>query len=233
MATVTYNFWIGSIKVDYNNSFQVTIDQVLLDVSLASLRYHKKMFQPCMILAKLKLSLPSGSTTMPSADAILKTFKNSKVTFKEKIGDKTTTIAQNYYVFKVIPEFTRSGGVQSVYVTLHIYSPDHKLTLDKYCRSYSNRKLANDILSGGVNDKEHPLSKAGFTADTIDVSHLKFLNYLYSDTNNDLKYREFIQPYLLQYNESFYDFMARTANRCGEFWSRRLQCCTSRKARSR
>ena len=29
---------------------------------------------------------------------------------------------------------------------------------------------------------------------------------------------ERIQPYLVQYNESFYDFMVRTANRCGEFF---------------
>ena len=32
----------------------------------------------------------------------------------------------------------------------------------------------------------------------------------------DSSKKEFIQPYLVQYNESFYDFMARTANRCGE-----------------
>lgn len=30
--------------------------------------------------------------------------------------------------------------------------------------------------------------------------------------------RERIQPYLVQYNESFYDFMVRTCNRCGEFF---------------
>lgn len=31
-------------------------------------------------------------------------------------------------------------------------------------------------------------------------------------------FSEYIQPYLVQYNESFYDFMVRTANRCGEFF---------------
>lgn len=35
----------------------------------------------------------------------------------------------------------------------------------------------------------------------------------------DLKIlKERIQPYLVQYNESFYDFMVRTCNRCGEFF---------------
>lgn len=31
------------------------------------------------------------------------------------------------------------------------------------------------------------------------------------------KLLEYIHPYLVQYNESFYDFLIRTANRCGEF----------------
>lgn len=29
--------------------------------------------------------------------------------------------------------------------------------------------------------------------------------------------KEFIQPYLVQYNESFFDFLVRVSNRCGEF----------------
>lgn len=35
--------------------------------------------------------------------------------------------------------------------------------------------------------------------------------YLYYDD------KEFIQPYLVQYNESFFDFLVRVSNRCGEF----------------
>ena len=31
------------------------------------------------------------------------------------------------------------------------------------------------------------------------------------------KTQELVQPYLVQYNESFYDFLCRVANRCGEF----------------
>lgn len=36
--------------------------------------------------------------------------------------------------------------------------------------------------------------------------------YLYYGDN-----KEFIQPYLVQYNESFFDFLVRVCNRCGEF----------------
>ena len=54
---------------------------------------------------------------------------------------------------------------------------------------------------------------------------MRFLKHIESDTSTDTNANstdtdidtEFIQPYLVQYNESFYDFLVRTANRCGEF----------------
>lgn len=216
MATVSYNFWIGSINVDYNNSFQISIGSVTLDVSLASLRYHKKMYQPGYILTKLKLSLPSGATTMPDVASIIETFKNSKVTLEVTTDSDTDTIAKNYYVYKVVPEYTTNASGQYVYVTLEIYSPDHKLTLDKYCKTHVNKKLCTDIITDELSEIGI-LHAAGFSTETVDCTNRRFLNYYYK-SNNQLLQREFIQPYLVQYNESFYDFMNRTANRCGEYF---------------
>lgn len=206
--------------MDYSDSFQLSIDSIDVDVSLASLRYHKKMYQPGMILAKLQMSLPSSDTSgiLPGMKAVVDTFKGKESTLEVVIDNVTTTVASGYYVFKVVPEYTRSTNGQSVYVTLYVYSPDYKLTLDRFCRSYANKKLATDILLGGLSDTGNPLNKAGFTTDTVDTGHMKFLNYLFSNADNTLVYKEFIQPYLVQYNESFFDFMCRTANRCGEFF---------------
>lgn len=39
----------------------------------------------------------------------------------------------------------------------------------------------------------------------------------YGKNTDIIVQKEFIQPYLVQYNESFYDFITRVANRCGEF----------------
>ena len=189
---------------------------VTLDVSLASLRYHKKMYQPGLIQAKLKLSLPAGSNSpLPEVTSIIKTFKNSKVTLKVKTDNDSDFIAQNYYVFKVVPEYTTNTSGQYVYVSLDIYSPDHKLTLDKYCKTHVNKKLCTDIMADELKDNGI-LKAAGFTTDTVDCSNRRFLNYWYK-SENDLMQREFIQPYLVQYNESFHDFLNRTANRCGEY----------------
>ena len=56
---------------------------------------------------------------------------------------------------------------------------------------------------------------------TKHTNYAPFDNLNYSIVSSDKKTTtcyEPIQPYLVQYNESFYDFMARTANRCGEFF---------------
>lgn len=47
------------------------------------------------------------------------------------------------------------------------------------------------------------------------VTNPLFLSY--PDSKNKT-YTEFIQPYLVQYNESFLDFLIRVTNRCGEFF---------------
>lgn len=58
-------------------------------------------------------------------------------------------------------------------------------------------------------------------------SEIKKLNSIINDGtksqfNKNPRYlyyndKEFIQPYLVQYNESFFDFLVRVSNRCGEF----------------
>ena len=51
--------------------------------------------------------------------------------------------------------------------------------------------------------------------DAFIVTNTLFLTYT---NNTDKTYTEFIQPYLVQYNESFLDFLVRVTNRCGEFF---------------
>ena len=45
------------------------------------------------------------------------------------------------------------------------------------------------------------------------IKNPQFISY-----KKDNNYFEFIQPYLVQYNESFLDFLVRVTNRCGEFF---------------
>ena len=65
------------------------------------------------------------------------------------------------------------------------------------------------------------MADAGVALNTdTKLTYLRYVKLVKKEDNDDEKEEkefEFIQPYLVQYNESFYDFLARTANRCGEF----------------
>lgn len=95
-----------------------------------------------------------------------------------------------------------------MYVKLTIHSYDKLMAIDKYCKAFTTKKLCSDILR-----KE--FAGFGLSNDMLlaDIGNLRNLTYKDGD-----KQTEMIQPYLVQYNESFYDFMVRTANRCGEFF---------------
>ena len=223
-----YKFTVNSVNLSLTDGADVKIARDKdYKLTLKSLRYHKKIYQPGFIEAKLLLKQNPGTTQVPTKDEVVSFFKNKSVNLSQN-GSTTKYIAKDYYVYKVMPEYLRETKGEKatepyINVTLHIYSPDHKLTLDKYCKTHVNKKLVDDILTEETKDGGI-LKAAGFSSNTVDGSNIRFLNYYYVSkyTNNDVNQpefslREFIQPYLVQYNESFYDFLSRTANRCGEY----------------
>ena len=119
-------------------------------------------------------------------------------------------IAKNCFVYEVNPQLKRNNNGKQMFVKLYIFSMDKLMTLNKYSKAYVARKLGSEILQPeslqfGISAAETPLVQT-------DCGGQQFL--MYKDGSAT---REFIQPYLVQYNESFYDFLVRTSNRCGEF----------------
>ena len=144
-------------------------------------------------------------------------------------------VAENYYVHEVNPQMVHGDFGYKINVKLSIYSMDKLMTLNKYSKVYVNKKLGSGILmpesrTFGYQGSKDPLIKT-------DIGHMCFLKYPENlvisvtnanapeDADEEEKTKkmtatvnaEFIHPYLVQYNESFYDFLSRTANRCGEF----------------
>lgn len=197
--------------------FKLDTDRTLKAVCL-NVMYKKKVYQPCEIVAKVQITVNKGSAPTPAE--LGKLFLNKPVELE--VGNNQ--VASKYYVHEIVPQYTTRGGA-SIYVDFHIYSNDKKLTLDKYCKAYTGRKLVEEILKADIqlvdenwkdvdNAKDSTVQDLLKSADVTiaDDSQLQFLSY-----TRDNEKHEFIQPYLVQYNESFYDFLARTANRCGEF----------------
>jgi len=217
--------------VSKNQHKEIKLNDVACELWLHELSYHKKIFQPGMVLAKLQLKrkeypVNEKNIGIPT-DIIVDHFMDNVL----KVTRDGKDVATDYYIYKVIPEYRRdSDSNQYVELTCYCYSRDHKLTLNPYSKMYVNKKLVGDMTKTGNEgimqaEMDGILKTAGFDDKTVDCSSLRFLQYITKPEKKDEKgnvtqkeeRKEFIQPYLVQYNESFYDFLARVANRCGEF----------------
>ena len=194
-------------------------------VVLCGVKINRKIYQPTEIEAELNISQTitdtSGKTTgsAPKFSDVRDFLLQREVSLDILEMDRTPqalvckkihTIATNCYVYELTPQLKKEGSTTKMYVKLSIFSMDKLMTLNKYSKAYVARKLGSEILQpeslqfGTISD--------GVPLIESDISSQRHLTYAVDD-----KRLEFIQPYLVQYNESFYDFLVRTSNRCGEF----------------
>lgn len=183
--------------------------------------FHKQMYSPNVIEADI-LVIPEAINNLstrafiPNED-VYRLFSKKFVTLK----CDEQNVCSNYYVHEVIPrKFS-----DKMYITLKIYSLDKLLTLEKTCNAFVSKKLASEICCGSgkgegmlknfylTNDEKG--TKKNVTVQ-LDYSNMKQLVKVDKQKTPTLV-QEHIFPYLVQYNESFYDFLARTTNRWGEF----------------
>ena len=209
---------------------KTTTNVCSFDVTLTKLEYKKKVYEPCQILANLQVGVVQERTDVKTKETTTladgktnveeKTekghFKPVEMIDSEKINllkgasveleIDSNKVAQNYFIYKVRSSYRMVSGKTSLFVELTIFSRDKLMTLDKYSRAYTARKLYTDILS-----------EEAKKFDSVEVAnHMQLLKYQDSSTKATSR-DELRIPYLVQYNESFYQFMVRSANRFGEF----------------
>ena len=191
-------------------------------LGLHALRYNRKLYQPGEIETEISIK------PAPAVSDVVTAFLKQKVELT--LVSANITIAKNYYVHELLP-LEMKGDATVLYIKLLIYSMDKVMTLDKYSKVYVGKKLGSGILE--TEAKNFTVGTNAVSVSCENLRHLKYEQEMLikkkptetTDTNggDDSIYTtikipsEFIQPYLVQYNESFYDFLARTANRCGEF----------------
>ena len=204
MADYNFKLIIG------DSTFEKNTGNTPKDYCLHGIKFNRKIYQPGEIEAEI--SLLDKKAVSELTNMLL--MKEVKLTHDSK------TIAENYYVHEILPQEKKNDT--GIFVKLMIYSMDKLMTLDKYSKVYAGMKLGAEILN-----KERYNFRLGDTAVKVDFEKMRMLKYVYSRIVSDKGQTgksiaieipsEFIQPYLVQYNESFYDFLSRTANRCGEF----------------
>lgn len=191
----------GTVNLNKDNkNTQITIGNKTYLMSINTLNFTKKMYSPGEIIADIQFSITSGSWTKISKADLETVFKKAEVS----LAYSNLTICSGYYVHEIIPRYKKSN----MYVTMKMYSPDKLMTLAPDCRSFISMRLGRDIIEGQKNNFKLPYNSNNTVE--YDYSNMKQL----STTEN---YEEAIFPYLVQYNESYWDFLVRTCNRWGEF----------------
>lgn len=187
------------------------------DYSLVDISMNKGMYQPTEILAEIAISMAINqndglmtSWTSIGRAKIETMFKHKRVTLSSMDNSVkgVKVIGDSFYVQEVVPEYYRDG----MRLKLKIYSLDKLMTLKKTSRTFVGKRLGEDILAKELKNFVKPYE----TKECIeyDTAHLQQLRYKSSIKNAPV---EHIFPYLVQYNESLYDMLARTTNRWGEF----------------
>lgn len=230
ISTYEYKLYLGvniedpdltvtAMRLTPSAGLSLSIGETQTTVTLQGVKFTRKIYEPGLIEAEVSIA------PVPPVDDVSSFFhmRHAELSIIDpnatEDNEKEKKIAKNYFVYMVNPQIVMNNGKPSMFVKLTIYSMDKLMTLDKYSQVFTARKLG-DILD--YESKTFGFKKVMFTTNN---NYLRNLKYPVSGTVKDLADNsmelktslEFIQPYLVQYNESFYDFIVRTANRCGEF----------------
>lgn len=209
----TYKLTVGDISgIELSkDTATVTINSIVYAVIMESLTYTKKIFAPSEIHTVLSIVKKTETIADPPKLSELQSIFSKKLV---TLYDSTVKVAENFFVYKMKPSRSKDGQQSSVLkVELFIYSLDKLLTIDKYCNAFTGKKLGGEVFTDEIKK-----FKIGTTAlgGAVNLQILNYVSEVEKDANSNKKTVEVRQPYLVQYNESFYDFMARSAIRCGE-----------------
>ena len=193
-------------------------DYISGEDTLIEIKYQNKIYSP----GYLEFTLKCSKDTNHLGKQVQLT--NSEYdTNNNKITNSDINLAEKFYIFEQTLQEKIESSSTSYYITFKAYSPDKFLTIDKYCKSYTGKKLFNDIYLGTLktytnNQNFTSYNKSGISAKSHNFRFLKYNVETTDGEGNPITEKiEYILPYSIQYNESFYDFFARIMHRCGEF----------------
>jgi len=188
-------------------------NEAIYRVSLNSIQFNRKVYQPGEIIVEILFTLVDGTSkdaTIITPDDLKSILLQRRVSLSyiDEDQEEEFEIATNYFVHEIAPKLKKDSSKTQLFIKMAIYSMDKLMTLNTYSKAYVCKKLATQILT-----EESCMFGYEGTKIELFTGNLQHLRLERIDGHHS----EFIQPYLVQYNESFYDFVARTANRCGEF----------------
>ena len=205
-------------KVTESQKTSITFKEV--SMKLNSINVDKEMYKPGCIKAEVILEKNAGTTTQQDnaqkvTESDITTIVSSLLNQAVNVQCDGKSIADGYRVVNIQPRRRLNNSSLQTTLTIYMYSPDKYLDMQKYSKCYTGKRLGKDVLKGILGELETGPYKIKIPLDCLHQQNML------SKEDNDLKdkdeKREGIHPYLVQYNETPYHFLTRSANRCGEF----------------
>ena len=162
------------------------------------------------VLVNLKPDAMYVTLKIYSLDKLMTLQQTSRTFVAKKLGDgilktELTKYIQPWTIDEQIPVLKKQIAEKSIRIA--------KLTVDSHLKP-SNKQISTEIqtLKEDVKKQEQDVKDREATQKPVTYSIDNMQTLKYGDNKT-----EHIFPYLVQYNESFYDMLARTTNRWGEF----------------
>ena len=213
------------------------------DLTFNTLRYHKRVYQPGCVEIRLKAdNLKKSDLFSTRWEQALANYFRGLVVDVWDVQHKPVTIAAKYYIFQIVPRVVKSDKKTSINLQLTAYSPDKFLTMDQFSNAFTGKRLFGEMIPNmltryvqkGTFRKFIQLSQtieANLNFLTAESTEKQLKAIINTITDPALKKTfqtilkgfqsqfkgEYILPYSVQYNESFYDFLVRMLNRYGEY----------------
>lgn len=205
---------------------QVVLDNAIYHMALKGITFNRKIYQPGEIEAEiffLEKAENKEEDTNLTVSSVSDLFLNSCVSLflvkHDHHGNEMDKqiIAKDYFVYELNPRLVQQpDGSKMMFVRLSIFSMDKLMTLDKGSNVFVSKKLGSHIMADAC--KKYAVGSHVLKENHDYRQCLRYNQEAVGPNNKSLIIpSEMIQPYLVQYNETFYDFLVRTANRCGEF----------------
>lgn len=175
-------------------------------LTISSMSFEKEMYKPNCLALNVDVTFDVGKEGIVTSQAQLETmFLDATLDVDVQNQGTKSSLVQGLIIMEVRPT---KKAMNRYSLELKAYSPDQYLTRGEYCHSYLASKLGTHIIG------THPL----VAVDKIVPFNNQPQNLAFScykdqyDKDNELRI-----PYAVQYNETFYNFVSREAQRLGEF----------------
>ena len=221
----------SELTMEFLNSSANSCTLGTYTLTLVDLNFNKQMYQPCEINALIQISVVGNNSI--SVSELQQYFLKTEVSLSDT--ESSSTIASGYYVHELVfgkttlglqpsSDGSSSSLITKVYAQFKIFSPDKLLTLDRRSRAFTAKRLVQDILTTEVDTITLPYDPSQklqvdtqFENKLYQPVYKKGDDYVLEKSGDPVHIDGCIHPYLVQYDESFYDMLIRTANRWGEF----------------